>query len=148
MTTRDEVKERREAWERQYPNYCRCCGGHGAFYSTYDPSPAGVSLGPGYMTDSDPCTDYHQLTLPPRRPRLRRHRAARPGPRVMQHEAHFVASFVFHQARHVHEMPRRRLVKSEAEQRHDRITHQVRLAERLYRVTASPAVLGAQPPRA
>jgi len=55
--------ERTDAYERElerfetlYPHYCRPCGAVGGFYSTYDPSPAGVSLGSGYLTDFDPCS--------------------------------------------------------------------------------------------
>lgn len=39
----------------QYPDYCTNCNGQGIFYTQYDPSPAGVSLGSGYMTDVDLC---------------------------------------------------------------------------------------------
>jgi hypothetical protein len=46
----------RAAYAEQWPNYCRTCEGYGGFVSTYDPSPAGVSLSPGWMEDFDPCT--------------------------------------------------------------------------------------------
>jgi len=41
----------------RWPNYCRKCDGRGGTYYQYDPSPAGISLSPGYMTDFDPCPD-------------------------------------------------------------------------------------------
>lgn len=51
-----EVKEYKKKW----PNYCRTCRGwSGEFYS-YDPSPAGISLGSGYMTDFEPCPDCYE----------------------------------------------------------------------------------------
>lgn len=39
----------------EWPDYCRNCNGNGAHCYLYDPSPAGVSLSAGYMTDCDPC---------------------------------------------------------------------------------------------
>lgn len=45
------------AYEREHPHYCRKCGGQGAKFVEYDPSPAGVSLSPGYMVDIEPCTE-------------------------------------------------------------------------------------------
>lgn len=53
----DERMAAREAWIKLWPNYCKTCGGAGAHYSTYDPSPAGVSLSPGSMVDVDICQD-------------------------------------------------------------------------------------------
>ena len=47
----------REAWVAQWPNHCKTCQGAGAQYSTYDPSPSGVSLGSGQMVDVDVCPD-------------------------------------------------------------------------------------------
>ena len=47
------IKEYMEKW----PNHCKYCGGWGGSYSTYDPSPSGVSLGSGYMIDIDPCPE-------------------------------------------------------------------------------------------
>ena len=47
----------REAWVKLWPNHCKTCGGAGASYSTYDPSPAGCSLGSGSMTDVTVCED-------------------------------------------------------------------------------------------
>jgi len=58
----DECVKARAAYERDlaelyasYPKHCQKCGGWGGRYSLYDPSPAGVSLGPGHMVDFDPC---------------------------------------------------------------------------------------------
>jgi len=42
-------------FEAAHPKYCKHCNGWGMFFSTYDPSPAGVGLSPGTMTDSNPC---------------------------------------------------------------------------------------------
>jgi hypothetical protein len=42
-------------WEAKWPGYCRRCGGKGMIEYSFDPSPAGVSLAPGTMTDADPC---------------------------------------------------------------------------------------------
>jgi len=47
----------REIWEARWPNYCRTCEGAGASFESYDPSPAGVSLSPGTMTDVSICPD-------------------------------------------------------------------------------------------
>jgi hypothetical protein len=54
-TEQKEFAKHLKAFEEKYPNYCRHCGGWGVFVSQYDPSPAGISLGPGYMLESDPC---------------------------------------------------------------------------------------------
>jgi ribosomal protein L37E len=45
----------RAAWFAKWPNACQHCEGHGGSVSAYDPSPAGVSLGAGYMYDFDAC---------------------------------------------------------------------------------------------
>jgi RecJ-like exonuclease len=45
-----------KAFIDSYPNYCRACGGYGAFYSQYDPSPAGGSLSAGWLDMVDLCT--------------------------------------------------------------------------------------------
>jgi hypothetical protein len=44
-------------WIKLWPNFCKTCGGAGAIYSMYDPSPTGVSLGSGSMVDVDICSD-------------------------------------------------------------------------------------------
>lgn len=54
------------AWEIAWPNHCKTCHGWGGFYSTYDPSPSGVSLGPGTMDDFDTCPDCSDRDLCPR----------------------------------------------------------------------------------
>lgn len=36
---------------------CQNCWGQGAFYDSYDPSPAGVSLSTGSVMDAEPCSD-------------------------------------------------------------------------------------------
>jgi len=47
----------REEFEKKHPNFCRNCGGAGVFYESYDPSPAGVSLGSGSMIDVYLCEE-------------------------------------------------------------------------------------------
>ena len=42
-------------WTAKWPDHCPYCKGHGGTYSEYDPSPAGVGLAPGTMTDFEPC---------------------------------------------------------------------------------------------
>lgn len=44
-----------QEYDRVWPNHCSNCDGWGVFYSKYDPSPAGVSLSPGYMVDVEVC---------------------------------------------------------------------------------------------
>ena len=43
------------AWKQNHPKYCKECNALGYTETTYDPSPAGVSLGSGYMVDREPC---------------------------------------------------------------------------------------------
>jgi superfamily II DNA or RNA helicase len=50
----------------EWPNYCEDCGGWGGHYSTYDPSPSGVGLSPGFMTDYDPCETCVENDICPR----------------------------------------------------------------------------------
>lgn len=49
--------EEEEKWMEKHPKYCKNCQGWGVFYSTYDPSPAGVSLSSGSMVDAEPCSE-------------------------------------------------------------------------------------------
>jgi hypothetical protein len=42
-------------YESKWPDYCKHCNGWDGFWDQYDPSPAGVSLGSGYMLDFEPC---------------------------------------------------------------------------------------------
>ena len=51
----ERAQAARTAWFAKWPNACRVCEGHGGDWSSYDPSPAGVSLSPGVMYDFDPC---------------------------------------------------------------------------------------------
>jgi hypothetical protein len=46
-----------DQWVRDHPNYCRHCQGMGGFASSYDPSPAGVSLSSGSMMEFDYCPE-------------------------------------------------------------------------------------------
>jgi hypothetical protein len=45
----------KELFEIQYPGYCRKCNGWGGHWYSFDPSPAGISLGPGSMQDFAVC---------------------------------------------------------------------------------------------
>jgi hypothetical protein len=60
------MEEQRASYRLKWPRYCRTCNGWGAFYSEYDPSPAGVSLGSGTMTDVEPCRDCSEMGVCPR----------------------------------------------------------------------------------
>lgn len=56
----------RKEFEEKHPNFCRICGGQGVFYESYDPSPAGVSLGSGSMTDvylCEECVEQNKCPL-------------------------------------------------------------------------------------
>ena len=44
-----------DAWKRQWPLHCQICHGEGGKSSSFDPSPAGVSLSPGSFYGFDPC---------------------------------------------------------------------------------------------
>ena len=44
-----------DAYAAKWPGVCRKCNGYGYMESRYDPSPAGVSLAPGYMVEAEPC---------------------------------------------------------------------------------------------
>jgi hypothetical protein len=48
-------KKEAEAFKKKHPNYCESCNGWGVSFSTYDPSPSGVSLSQGSMIDCDTC---------------------------------------------------------------------------------------------
>lgn len=43
------------AYVAQWPDHCTECRGWGGSTVSYDPSPAGVSLGSGSFTDFEPC---------------------------------------------------------------------------------------------
>lgn len=51
-------------WLCAWPNTCRKCFGWGYHEYRHDPSPQGVSLGSGYMTDADPCRCIEQGCCP------------------------------------------------------------------------------------
>jgi len=61
-----KLKKARDDYEVLYPDYCHVCQGTGEILYSYDPSPAGVSLSPGMMIDSDPCLECLQKGLCPR----------------------------------------------------------------------------------
>ncbi len=50
-----ETKTKRENYAKEWPNHCTDCEGWGGHSSSYDPSPAGVSLGGGSYQEFDPC---------------------------------------------------------------------------------------------
>ncbi|MEK6860492.1 MAG: hypothetical protein AABY07_00845 [Nanoarchaeota archaeon] len=50
-----KTEKEREEYLKRYPNYCRKCNGEGGESFSYDPSPAGVSLSPGFMIEFEPC---------------------------------------------------------------------------------------------
>lgn len=51
------IQEREEAaFRHAHPMFCRACHGWGVWSGSFDPSPSGVSLSSGTMTDSGPCT--------------------------------------------------------------------------------------------
>jgi hypothetical protein len=69
---RKNCAEQKAKWEieraefvAKHPNHCRKCNGTGGFYSQYDPSPAGVSLGAGFMVDWDSCSECSDNGLCP-----------------------------------------------------------------------------------
>lgn len=45
----------KEEFVKRHPDYCTMCNGFGGKWYSYDPSPAGVSLSAGSMSDFDPC---------------------------------------------------------------------------------------------
>lgn len=45
----------RAAWRARWPHHCRACEGRGGAGESYDPSPAGLSLGAGWLYDWYPC---------------------------------------------------------------------------------------------
>lgn len=57
-------------YARTWPKYCLACQGRGVFVSSYDPSPAGVSLGSGSMTESEPCIACLEKGICPRCARM------------------------------------------------------------------------------
>ena len=61
-----EIEKLRQEYAAKWPGYCKKCEGCGAFSTQYDPSPAGVSLGPGSMMDCDPCPECAEKELCPR----------------------------------------------------------------------------------
>lgn len=49
-----------------WPHRCDTCKGEGYEWISYDPSPAGVALPPGYLIDQDPCIDCLDIGICPR----------------------------------------------------------------------------------
>jgi hypothetical protein len=52
-------EQARADFERLYPQACKNskCLATGLLWSSYDPSPVGISLSPGVMWDAEPCPD-------------------------------------------------------------------------------------------
>lgn len=50
----------------QWPHHCETCAGWGGQFYQYDPSPAGVALSPGWMTDFEECPDCMESGFCPR----------------------------------------------------------------------------------
>jgi hypothetical protein len=59
------------AFYEKWPKAHKGCKAVGGFYSTYDPSPAGVALSPGRMTDYDPCEECEEKCFRAARKRSR-----------------------------------------------------------------------------
>lgn len=53
-------------YDAEWPHRCETCEGWGGQFYQYDPSPPGVSLSPGFMTDYDPCPDCVEAGFCPR----------------------------------------------------------------------------------
>jgi hypothetical protein len=56
----------REAYRQQWPRHCTTCEGWGILSESYDPSPAGVSLGSGFMRSEEPCACCYENGICPR----------------------------------------------------------------------------------
>jgi len=50
-----KLERARDGWIQKWPDYCKACNGWGGAGYSYDPSPAGVSLGSGMLEDFDTC---------------------------------------------------------------------------------------------
>ena len=59
-------RARLAAWEARWPAACRACDAAGVITLRYDPSPAGVSLGSGWMEDSEACRCTSERNVCPR----------------------------------------------------------------------------------
>lgn len=53
-------------YEAKWSHYCKTCGGWGYSSYNYDPSPHGVSLGSGTMTDTEVCSTCVEQGICPR----------------------------------------------------------------------------------
>jgi len=58
--------EKVSTYKAKWPHHCQECDGWGGATSYYDPSPAGISLAPGYMVDFDPCQECLEKNICPR----------------------------------------------------------------------------------
>ena len=56
----------RFSYDKRYPNHCTHCEGWGGQTYQYDPSPAGISLGSGFMNEFIPCEHCYDLGTCPR----------------------------------------------------------------------------------
>lgn len=66
ITNTAEYEKAQAEFETAWPSYCRECGAKGYNWYDYDPSPAGVGLGSGYMTDCDACPACVENDICPR----------------------------------------------------------------------------------
>jgi hypothetical protein len=66
LAAHQQTAQERDAYIKAWPHYCRHCQGWGFFAYTYDPSPAGIALGPGWLQDYDPCPKCIERDLCPR----------------------------------------------------------------------------------
>lgn len=55
-----ELKIKQLDWEQQWPLYCKTCNGSGGTWTSYDPSPSGISLSAGTMQDFEMCPACEQ----------------------------------------------------------------------------------------
>lgn len=63
---RSHYYEKKAAFIVKWSDYCRTCGGLGGKYEMYDPSPPGVGLGSGFMTEFEECPDCIDENFCPR----------------------------------------------------------------------------------
>jgi hypothetical protein len=57
---------KKAAYELQWSHYCKSCGGWGYSSYNFDPSPHGVSLGSGFMTETEVCSTCVEQGICPR----------------------------------------------------------------------------------
>ena len=55
IETAAKINATRDEYQEKWPHHCKSCGGWGGTEYSFDPSPAGISLASGTMTDFEPC---------------------------------------------------------------------------------------------